>query len=70
MSEYRNMTDQELHEQYITLKVALKEYGYTENLVNAYISCTTEIACRYFDEKGIYDRKAREELVKRMIKHE
>lgn len=67
MSDYRTMTDKELHEYYITLKVALGEYGHTENLVNAYVSCTTEIACRYFDEKGLFNRKAREELLKDLI---
>lgn len=46
------------------LKVALSEAGHTENIVNAYISCTTEICMRYFDEHGLIDRKAREELLK------
>lgn len=65
---FADMPDKELYEHYLTIKVALGEHGHTENLINAYVSCTTEIACRYFDEKGLFDRKAREELLSRILK--
>ncbi len=60
----KDLTDKQLLEKYGCLKVALSENGHTENVVNAYISCTTEICMRYFDEHGLIDRKAREELLK------
>lgn len=56
------MTDQELLEQYMGLKVALSEYGFTENVVNAYIATSTEICMKYFDERGLVNLKAREKL--------
>ena len=66
--DFSVLPDEELYQNYITIKVALGEHGRTENLVNAYISCTTEIACRYFDEKGLYNRKAKEELLSHIQK--
>lgn len=60
----KKLTDKQLLEKYGCLKVALSENGQTENIINAYISCTTEICMRYFDEHGLIDRKAREELLK------
>ena len=66
--DFSNLPDQELYENYLTIKTAFVECGCNENLVNAYISCTTEIACRYFDEKGLYNRKAREELLSHILK--
>ena len=56
------MTDQELLEQYRGLKVALSEYGFTENVVNAYIATSTEICMKYFDERGLVNLKARQKL--------
>ena len=56
------MTDQELLEQYMGLKVALSEYGFTENVVNAYIATSTEICMKYFDERGLVNLKARQKL--------
>lgn len=60
----KNLTDKELMERYLGIKVALSEIGHTENLIKAYISCTEEISMRYFDEHGLIDIKSREELVK------
>ena len=56
------MTDQELLEQYMGLKVALSEYGFTENVVNAYIATSTEICMKDFDERGLVNLKARQKL--------
>lgn len=56
------MTDQELLERYMGLKVLLSEHGKTENIVDAYITCTTEICMRYFADHGLVDRKAREKI--------
>lgn len=64
MGECDVMTDKELFERYIELKVALSEYGYTENIINAYLSCTTEICMRYFNDKDFVDREARKELMR------
>lgn len=60
--------DKELLEKYLTIKIALDEYGHTENIVNAYISCANEIVLRYFDEKGLIDRQARKELIESLMK--
>lgn len=67
MSECENMTDQDLLERYMGLKVALSEHGHTENIVNAYISCTTEICMRYFDDRKLVNREARKELLKKYL---
>lgn len=61
------MSDNQLHESYCTLKVALKEVGNKEKIMSAFADCSTEIARRYFDSKGITDTKFRKEFVENMI---
>ena len=56
------MTDRELLERYMGLKVLMAEQGRTENIVDAYITCTTEICMRSFADHGLVDRKAREKI--------
>lgn len=63
MTNLKNLTNQELLERFAGLKVALVEQGHTENVVSAYITCTTEICMRYFNEHGLVDQEAREELL-------
>ena len=64
------MTDQQLLERYMGLKVALSEYGLTENVVNAYIATSTEICMKYFDERGLVDLTAREKLRRQLEENE
>lgn len=64
------MTDQQLLERYMGLKVALSEYGLTENVVNAYIATSTEICMKYFDERGLVDLAAREKLRRQLEENE
>ena len=69
MSKYESMTDQELHERYIAAKVALHECWHTEQLINAYISITTEICLRYFDERGLENRENRKKIIDDILSH-
>ena len=65
-----SMTDQQLLERYMGLKVALSEYGLTENVVNAYIATSTEICMKYFDERRLVDLAAREKLRRQLEENE
>lgn len=64
------MTDQQLLEHYMGLKVALSEYGFDEKVVNAYIATSTEICMKYFDERGLVDLEAREKLRRQLEEKE
>lgn len=65
MINYREMTDKELFEFYSALKTQLHLINYEtdKKLIGSYLSCTSEIAMRYFDEHRIIDRRARDELI-------
>ena len=64
------MTDRELLERYMGLKVLMAEQGRTENIVDAYITCTTEICMKYFDERGLADLGAREKIRRQLEEKE
>ena len=52
------------------LKVLMAEQGRTENIVDAYITCTTEICMKYFDERGLADLGAREKIRRQLEEKE
>ena len=60
---YEEMEDAQLKETYLTLKNALNECGFSENLVKEYVRCANEIVLRYFDEQNLIDRSARRKLI-------
>ena len=66
MMEFRNMSDTELHATFVAIKGVIDECGMHEKSMKEYMQISTEIALRYFNEKGLYDRKARDELMKQI----
>lgn len=63
---YRNMSDAELYATFMAIKGVIDECGMHEKSMKEYMQISTEIALRYFNEKGLYDRKARDELMKQI----
>lgn len=64
---FERMTDAELYATFMAIKGVINECGMHEKSMKEYMQISTEIALRYFDEKGLYDRKARDELMKQIL---
>ena len=61
--DFKNMTDEELLQMYRDVKGVINECGRHEKSGKVYDLLTTEIANRYFSEKGLIDLEARAKML-------
>ena len=61
--DFKAMSDAELYTSYITVKGVINECGRHEKSGKVYDLLTTEIANRYFSEKGLIDLEARAKML-------